>query len=69
VETSLDDIPTEFREFSINEVSLDALLPEFREGGKFNVIPEGALHARKNNMDIEGITKKGIPVVSESEGG
>lgn len=35
-----------------------------------NVIPEGALHARKNNMDLaaEGeITHKGIPVV-DNEG-
>lgn len=37
---------------------------EFREGGSFNVIPSGALHARKHNMDVEGITRKGIPVVS-----
>lgn len=42
---------------------------KFAEGGKFNLIPEGALHARKHNMDIEGITKKGIPVVSEAEDG
>ena len=42
---------------------------KYREGGKFNVIPEGALHARKHNMDVEGITKKGIPVVSESPDG
>lgn len=39
-------------------------IPEFKEGGSINVIPEGALHARKHNMDMEGITKKGIPVVS-----
>lgn len=42
---------------------------KFAEGGKFNLIPEGALHARKHNMDIEGVTKKGIPVVSEAESG
>lgn len=42
---------------------------KFAEGGKFNIIPEGALHARKNNMNVQGITKKGIPVVSQSEGG
>ena len=42
---------------------------KFAEGGKFNLIPEGALHARKHNMDIEGITKKGIPVVSEAKSG
>lgn len=41
----------------------------FKEGGSINVIPEGALHARKHNMDMEGITKKGIPVVSDKEGG
>ena len=42
---------------------------KFQIGGSFNVIPDGALHARKHNMDIEGITTKGIPVVSISEGG
>ena len=42
---------------------------KYAKGGKFNIIPEGALHARKHNLDIDGITKKGIPVVSESEDG
>lgn len=42
---------------------------KFQSGGSFNVIPEGALHARKHNMDMEGITNKGIPVVSKGEGG
>jgi len=34
-----------------------------------NVIPEGALHARKNNIDMEGVTHKGIPVVTQEENG
>ena len=45
-------------------------IPEFKEGGKMNVIPEGSLHARLHHMEnAEGLTKKGIPVVSEKEGG
>lgn len=48
---------------------VDSRVEFFKKGGEFNIIPEGALHARKHNMDIEGITKKGIPVVSESEDG
>ncbi len=44
-------------------------IPEFQNGGSINVIPDGALHARKHNMDLEGITEKGIPVVSEKENG
>lgn len=52
------EIPTEFLE-----------IDEFKKGGKFNIIPEGALHARKHNMDVENITQKGIPVVSESADG
>lgn len=44
-------------------------LSKFKKGGKFNIIPEGALHARKHNMDVENITQKGIPVVSESADG
>lgn len=47
---------------------------EFKNGGSVNIIPEGALHARKNNLteinpELEGITKKGIPVISKEEGG
>lgn len=42
-------------------------IEEFKEGGSINVIPDGALHARKHNMDMEGITKKGIPVI-DNEG-
>lgn len=39
-----------------------------------NLLPEGALHARKNNLselnsDLEDATKKGIPVMSAEEGG
>ena len=45
------------------------LLSKFKEGGSINVIPDGALHARKHNMDMDGITKKGIPVVSENKDG
>ena len=52
------EIPAEFLE-----------IDEFKKGGKFNIIPEGALHARKHNMDVENITQKGIPVVSESADG
>ncbi len=38
----------------------------FKQGGQMNVIPEGALHARKNNMEGAGedFTAKGIPVMS-----
>ena len=49
-----------------------AMYPEveaFKQGGQMNVIPEGALHARKNNMELakEGeITHKGIPVVDNN---
>ena len=57
------------------------LVISYKEGGKHqensdsednsqkNVIPEGALHARLHHMDQEGITKKGIPVVTEEKGG
>lgn len=50
-------------------------LQKFQLGGKMNLIPEGALHARKHDIassdpDLKGqITTKGIPVISESEGG
>lgn len=41
----------------------------FKKGGSFNIIPEGALHARKHNLDIDNITKKGIPVIAEDKDG
>lgn len=46
--------------------------PKFEDGGKLNVIPEGALHARKHDLpdDIaEQVTDKGIPVVTFEDGG
>ena len=72
LELSLQDIPEEYLEplSTVEEVTLDSILPEFREGGKVNVIPEGALHARLHHMEnAENLTKKGIPVVAEKEGG
>ena len=38
----------------------------FKQGGQMNVIPEGSLHARKNNMEGAGedFTAKGIPVMT-----
>jgi len=33
------------------------------------VIPDGALHKNRHNMeDAEGLTKKGIPVITEEDG-
>lgn len=42
---------------------------KFAKGGTMNIIPEGELHARLHHMEQDGITKKGIPVISEEEGG
>lgn len=39
----------------------------YKNGG--NLIPSGALHARLHHMDIDGITKKGIPVVVKKDDG
>lgn len=53
----------------------NAELQSFRDGGQLNVIPEGALHAHKHNLEeidenLKGnITHKGIPVVSVDEDG
>ena len=72
LELTLQDIPEEYLEpmSTIEEVTLDSILPEFKEGGKVNIIPEGALHARLHHMEnAENLTKKGIPVVAEKEGG
>ncbi len=29
-----------------------------------SIIPEGALHKNKHHLDIDGITKKGVPVIT-----
>lgn len=47
---------------------------KFAEGGKVNVIPEGALHKNKHhlediNPEFKDVTNKGIPVVSKEDGG
>lgn len=42
---------------------------KLQTGGTLNVIPEGAFHSRKNNIDLEGITPKGIPVITLEDGG
>lgn len=60
---TLNCLPSEIELVSIEEIE------EFQQGGSINIIPDGALHARKHNMDLDGITPKGIPVVSEKEGG
>ena len=70
------EIPSHKEGGTFIEVSMETFIelvdptsiPEFQNGGSINVIPDGALHARKHNMDIDGITKKGIPVVSEKDG-
>lgn len=54
--------------------SPDDLQPAYKKGGKMNVIPEGALHARKNHLtDIDdmykAVTHKGIPVITIEDNG
>ena len=61
-----------------DENGMTYYFPEYKkEGGKVNVIPSGALHAHKHNLDkkaengekFEDVTTKGIPVVVEDEKG
>lgn len=45
---------------------------KFKKGGAVNVIPDGAFHSRKHSLPdeiAEQVTAKGIPVVSEEDGG
>lgn len=56
-------------QFNIQKEQNGEQLEVFKQGGQMNVIPDGALHARKNNMELakEGeITHKGIPVVDNN---
>lgn len=62
---------------SARELLRRASLPaveEFKEGGKMNVIPDGQLHKNRHHMEDVGdeykdLTTKGIPVVTEGDGG
>lgn len=50
----------------------DEPIEKFENGGKVNVIPEGALHAHKHHIEgdiVDSITDKGIPVISMEDGG
>lgn len=51
-----------------NGASIKRIARKFQSGGKVNVIPDGALHARRNEFDDENITNKGIPVVTYEDG-
>ena len=64
-EETIIELTVEETEEEPEEESTDEI-PEFKEGGSVNVIPEGALHARKHHMEMDGITKKGIPVVDNN---
>ena len=72
----IEILPEEFKDGGvlnnssvIKEVEIEEIVKEFKEGGSFNVIPEGALHSRLHHMEnAENLTKKGIPVVSEKDG-
>lgn len=55
-------------------VQQETTIQEFKNGGSFNVIPEGALHKNKHHLEqiddkYNDVTTKGIPVITESEGG
>lgn len=69
----LDNARKLINSWSVNSTKEE--LQKFQLGGKMNLIPEGALHARRHNIEdkdpqLEGqITSKGIPVVSKSDGG
>ena len=51
------------------QINEQQVIDSFKQGGQMSVIPEGALHARKNNMEGAGedFTHKGIPVI-DNEG-
>lgn len=68
--TKLDTPVKEDAKSIVTHIEIGRPITSFKMGGAVNVIPEGALHARLHHMENdENITKKGIPVVSEREGG
>ena len=67
--------PEEAEDFTVNyKQGWPEFFRQFKNGGSFNVIPEGALHKNKHHLEdidskFEDVTSKGIPVISESEKG
>ena len=57
------------KESSVEQEQSQQDVEYLKNGGQMSVIPEGALHARKNNMEGAGenFTHKGIPVI-DNEG-
>lgn len=57
--------PVDQEQVVVSKESSGETVDYLKNGGQMNVIPEGALHARKNNMEGAGedFTSKGIPVV------
>lgn len=59
--TILESLSTEIRLISPEDIL------EFQQGGSINVIPNGALHARRHNMEnADDLTKKGVPVIDNN---
>lgn len=52
------------KEIKITKAENGAKLEHVKISEEPNVIPSGALHKNKNHLDLEGITKKGIPVIT-----
>lgn len=64
-----NSVNNKIKQSKVEEIIED--VEKFEEGGKINVIPEGALHARKHNLPeeiAEFVTDKGIPVITMEEG-
>lgn len=67
--------PEEAEDFTVNyKQGWPEFFRQFKNGGSFNVIPEGALHKNKHHLEnvdskFEEVTTKGIPVISESKDG
>ena len=62
------ETPVDQEGSSVEQKSNQQDIEFLKEGGQMTVIPEGALHARKNNMEGAGedFTAKGIPVVDNN---
>ena len=71
VPTRISSTIPEYVEQVINPIppNYEEEIIEFKQGGSFNIIPDGALHANLHHMDNMDITRKGIPVVSIGEDG
>lgn len=60
----MEYIPVDYTKRNIKVNKNGGQLTDIEVSEEQSIIPEGALHKNKHHLDIDGITKKGVPVLT-----